>query len=95
MIPVKGYRDCFVGILGLGKTGIATAKALKLGGAYPLSWDDNASSREAAELDGLEIFDLNRDDYLDKMFIYLSNNYSHEVIMKSWNNVFKGSKLDG
>ena len=69
MIPVRGYKNCSVGVLGLSRTGIATAQALLLGGASPLSWDDNLSKREAASEAGLEIFDLNEEVNLDKIVV--------------------------
>ena len=71
MIPVRGYKGCFVGVLGLGKTGISTATALKLGGAFPLSWDDDPSKREAADCADIEIFNLNYDDVLDKITVLI------------------------
>ena len=67
MIPVIGYKNCFVGVLGLGKTGLATASALKLGGAYPLCWDDDLSVRKAAQHSGIEIENLNSDKILEKV----------------------------
>ena len=74
MIPVRGYKNCSVGVLGLSRTGIATAQALLLGGASPLSWDDNSSKREAASKAGLEIFDLNEEVNLDKIVEHLLQN---------------------
>ena len=69
MIPVKGYKDCFVGVLGLGLTGRATALALKVGGAYPLSWDDRKSVRQEAEISGIEVFDLSQEAILKKISV--------------------------
>lgn len=71
MIPVRGYKGCYVGVLGLGRTGLATAEALKLGGAFPLSWDDEASKRESAVLAGIEIFNLNIENILNKITILI------------------------
>lgn len=71
MIPVRGYRDCFVGVLGLGLTGIATAKALESGGAYPLSWDDNLSARLEAEKAGVKTSDLNKEKVLLKISVLI------------------------
>ena len=71
MIPVKGYKDCFVGVLGLGLTGVATAKALKSGGAFPLSWDDEQSVRQLAKKSGIDIFDLNKDSILSKISVLI------------------------
>lgn len=35
-----------------------------------------------------------RNNYIEKMFNYVSKSHTNEVIMKSWQGVFKGSKLD-
>ncbi|MEM9013461.1 MAG: UDP-N-acetylmuramoyl-L-alanine--D-glutamate ligase [Pseudomonadota bacterium] len=61
MIPVRGYRGQRVGVLGLGRSGLAAAQALAAGGAEPLCWDDNEAPRAAAEDLGLTIADLTRD----------------------------------
>jgi len=60
MIPVKGYSGMRVGVLGLGRSGLATAAALQAGGATPVCWDDNAASRALAEVEGFEVEDLTR-----------------------------------
>ena len=52
MIPVQGYRGAKVAVLGLGRSGLSAARALRAGGAVPLCWDDNAPAREAAEVEG-------------------------------------------
>ncbi|MBL4807290.1 MAG: UDP-N-acetylmuramoyl-L-alanine--D-glutamate ligase [Rhodobacteraceae bacterium] len=59
MIPVTGFEGQRVGVLGLGRSGLATAMALLEGGAIPVCWDDNEASHDKAE--GLEIADLTRD----------------------------------
>jgi len=61
MIPVKGVQGQTVAVLGLGRSGRATAAALRAGGATPVVWDDNLASREAAASEGLEVRDLTRD----------------------------------
>ena len=38
MIAVKGYKGQKVAVLGLGRSGLATAAALQAGGAEPLLW---------------------------------------------------------
>ncbi len=48
MIPVRGVAGCRIGVLGLGRTGRATARALEAGGAQVLAWDDDAAARAAA-----------------------------------------------
>ena len=60
MIPVKGYSGMRVGVLGLGRTGLATAAALQAGGAAPVCWDDNPAARALAEVEGYEVADLSR-----------------------------------
>ena len=52
MITVSGYDGAKVLVLGLGRSGLATAKALAAGGAQPLLWDDSAESRARAEAEG-------------------------------------------
>ena len=60
MIPVQGYAGHKVAVLGLGRSGRATAAALLEGGALPLVWDDSVPAREAAEADGLDVVDLTK-----------------------------------
>jgi UDP-N-acetylmuramoylalanine--D-glutamate ligase len=65
MIPVQGYTGRKVAVLGLGRSGRATAAALVEGGAQPIVWDDSAVARDAAEADGLDICDLTKADVFD------------------------------
>ncbi len=60
MIPVKGYEGAKVAVLGLGRSGLATARALRAGDAEPLCWDDNPAAREAAEAEGFTCRDLHK-----------------------------------
>ena len=60
MIPVIGYRGHKVAVLGLGRSGLATAAALVAGGAEPLLWDESAQAREKAEAAGYALTDLSR-----------------------------------
>ncbi|NOR61988.1 MAG: UDP-N-acetylmuramoyl-L-alanine--D-glutamate ligase [Rhodobacteraceae bacterium] len=60
MIPVQGYSGKRVGVLGLGRTGLATAAALQAGGAMPVCWDDNPASRALAEVEGFTVEDISR-----------------------------------
>lgn len=45
MIPVRGMDGARVGILGLGRSGLSAAVALRAGGAEPLCWDDSPEGR--------------------------------------------------
>ncbi|MFC3615225.1 UDP-N-acetylmuramoyl-L-alanine--D-glutamate ligase [Lutimaribacter marinistellae] len=65
MIPVKGFAGHKVAVLGLGRSGLATARALIAGGATPLCWDDNPEARARAEAEGLTCVDLSRDGAFD------------------------------
>lgn len=61
MIPIKGYEGQRVAVLGLGRSGLATARALQAGGAEALLWDDSPEARAKAEADGFVLTDLGRD----------------------------------
>jgi UDP-N-acetylmuramoylalanine--D-glutamate ligase len=58
MIPVRGFEGARVAVLGLGRSGLATARALAAGGAVPVCWDDNPAAREKAEAEGFACADL-------------------------------------
>jgi UDP-N-acetylmuramoylalanine--D-glutamate ligase len=63
MIPVRIFAGRDVAVQGLGLSGIATAKALALGGAHVFAWDDTAKAREAAEAAGPALSDLAKADW--------------------------------
>ena len=52
MIPVVGLSGAKVAVLGLGRSGLSAARALRAGGAEVICWDDNADAREKAESEG-------------------------------------------
>lgn len=60
MIPVRGVEGGCIAVLGLGRSGLSAARALRAGGAQPLCWDDNPEARAQAEAEGLEVRDLTR-----------------------------------
>ncbi|MDV7270106.1 UDP-N-acetylmuramoyl-L-alanine--D-glutamate ligase [Thioclava sp. A2] len=60
MIPVQGFDGQKVAVLGLGRSGLATAAALRAGGATPLCWDDSPEGRARAEEAGFACHDLTR-----------------------------------
>ena len=55
MIPVRGYQGRKVAVLGLGRTGLATAAALTAGGAQVCGWDDSPAAREQGEKHGITL----------------------------------------
>ncbi|SFJ18559.1 UDP-N-acetylmuramoyl-L-alanine--D-glutamate ligase [Celeribacter neptunius] len=65
MIPVFGYEGRKVAVLGLGRSGLATARALVAGGAEALCWDDSVEARDKAEAEGFTIHDLTRGNAFD------------------------------
>lgn len=67
MIPVQGFSGARVGVLGLGRSGLATARALHAGGAIPICWDDNPAARATAEAEGLAATDLSRSGAFDDL----------------------------
>lgn len=60
MIAVEGYRGQRVGVLGLGRSGLATCAALSTGGAVICAWDDSPEGRAKAEAAGYVPVDLTR-----------------------------------
>ena len=65
MIPVLGYQGQKVAVLGLGRSGLASARALLAGGAEPLLWDDALAARTKAEAAGFSCSDLTRNTALE------------------------------
>ncbi|TDK43219.1 UDP-N-acetylmuramoyl-L-alanine--D-glutamate ligase [Antarcticimicrobium luteum] len=58
MIPVRGYEGARVAVLGLGRSGLSAARAVRAGGAEPVCWDDNPAARAAAAGEGFACADL-------------------------------------
>ncbi|MEL7258061.1 MAG: UDP-N-acetylmuramoyl-L-alanine--D-glutamate ligase [Pseudomonadota bacterium] len=64
MIAVQGFKGQKVAVLGLGRSGLSAARALKAGGATPICWDDNPGARETAHEEGFDVAPLGRaEDY--------------------------------
>ena len=61
MIPVQGVENQTIAVLGLGRSGRATAAALTEGGASVVVWDDGADTREKAAADGMTVLDMTRE----------------------------------
>ncbi|MEL7416669.1 MAG: UDP-N-acetylmuramoyl-L-alanine--D-glutamate ligase, partial [Pseudomonadota bacterium] len=73
MIPVRGYEGRKVGVLGLGRSGLAAARALLAGGADPVCWDDGADARDGAEAEGFTVADLTRDRPWEDMALLVTS----------------------
>jgi UDP-N-acetylmuramoylalanine--D-glutamate ligase len=55
VIPVQGLSGARVAVLGLGRSGLSAARALRAGGSDVLCWDDNDAARQRAEDEGFAI----------------------------------------
>jgi UDP-N-acetylmuramoylalanine--D-glutamate ligase len=58
VIPIYAYALEPVAVMGLGRSGLATARALMAGGARVMAWDDNPDRRAAAAEAGIPLTDL-------------------------------------
>ncbi|WP_371347664.1 UDP-N-acetylmuramoyl-L-alanine--D-glutamate ligase [Ancylobacter sp. IITR112] len=65
MIPVSTLKDRSVALFGLGGSGLATARALRAGGARVIAWDDSPASVAKAAADGIPTGDLAEADWAD------------------------------
>ena len=52
MIAVRSFADRQVAVFGLARSGLASVRALKAGGAETFAWDDNDELRRAAAAEG-------------------------------------------
>ncbi|PIB24213.1 UDP-N-acetylmuramoylalanine--D-glutamate ligase [Amylibacter kogurei] len=91
MIPVRGYRDAQVAVLGLGRSGLTAALALRAGGAIPVVWDDNEAARQKALDEGIEVADLTKDkSWEDVVSLIVSPGIPHlyptphPIVQKAW-----------
>jgi UDP-N-acetylmuramoylalanine--D-glutamate ligase len=73
MIPVTGYSGRKVAVLGLGRSGLATAAALRAGGAEPQVWDDGAEAREKAAGAGFTLADPARAAFWDGVSLLVTS----------------------
>jgi len=67
MIPVQGVKDQRIGVLGLGRSGLAAARALREGGADVVVWDDTDTARDVAKGEGFAVADLSRDQEMAQL----------------------------
>jgi len=91
MIPVPGYENQQIIVLGLGRSGLATARALLAGGAEPLLWDDSPEARATASAEGFTIHDpLKHDGFRGVSLLVTSPGIPHlypkphPVIRAAW-----------
>jgi UDP-N-acetylmuramoylalanine--D-glutamate ligase len=63
MTPAVTFAGKTVAVFGLGKSGLASCRALAAGGADIIAWDDAAAGREAAGAAGVAVKDLAAADW--------------------------------
>jgi UDP-N-acetylmuramoylalanine--D-glutamate ligase len=63
LIRIPGLTDRTLAVLGLGKSGLVAAKALKASGATVWAWDDSAAQRAELAAEGIEPVDLATADW--------------------------------
>ena len=73
MIPVQGVTDQRIVVLGLGRSGLAAARALRAGGAVALCWDDGAAARDTAAAEGFDLHDPTRAGALDDVDLLVTS----------------------
>jgi UDP-N-acetylmuramoylalanine--D-glutamate ligase len=72
MIPVTSFKGRTVAVFGLGASGLATADALKAGGAHPILDDDTEGRREEARARGYDVRSLREVDWGEVAALVLS-----------------------
>lgn len=78
MITVRGYEGGRIGVLGLGRSGLAAARALASGGAIPVCWDDGEAARAVAAAEGFLVEDLTKDKaWTDTTLLVVSPGVPH------------------
>jgi UDP-N-acetylmuramoylalanine--D-glutamate ligase len=77
MIPVVNFRNETVAVLGLARSGLASALALKQGGARVLAWDDADDRRQAAKKAGLDLTDLAQHGFTGVKALVMSPGIPH------------------
>ena len=77
MIDLSRYRGQTIAVMGLGKSGLASARALKRAGVRVLAWDDEPGRRDAAARDGIAVADLTHESWKNIDLLVLSPGIPH------------------
>ena len=76
-IDLSALAGTSIAVLGLGKSGLSAARALRACGADVRAWDDDPARREAAREDGMPLVDLVKADLQDVPTLLLSPGIPH------------------
>lgn len=77
MIPLPYVHGETAAVLGLGRSGQASAEALAAGGARVWAWDDSGAARQQAKAAGITLEDLSTADLSVASFLVLSPGIPH------------------
>lgn len=77
MISCEGYTTKHVAVVGLGRSGLAAARALCRSGARVLAWDDGEAARAAAEAEGIPVREPGRINWAAMDALVLSPGIPH------------------
>jgi len=77
MISCDGFTNKRVAVLGLGKSGLAAARALSLSGARVFAWDDCEPSREKAVNEGVTVRSFDRINWGQMDALVISPGIAH------------------
>ena len=77
MVALPSFAGRKVAVMGLGKSGLATAEALRAAGAEVWAWDDSEKSRAAAKARGFAPVDLTKADWSALSSLVLSPGIPH------------------
>ncbi|MBL4692953.1 MAG: UDP-N-acetylmuramoyl-L-alanine--D-glutamate ligase [Magnetovibrio sp.] len=77
MISCEGFTNKRVAVLGLGKSGLAAARALSLSGARVFAWDDCEASRAQAAAEGVTIRPFDRINWGQMDALVISPGIAH------------------
>ncbi|MCH7889480.1 MAG: UDP-N-acetylmuramoyl-L-alanine--D-glutamate ligase, partial [Proteobacteria bacterium] len=72
MIEPFPFAGLPVAVFGLGRSGLAAARALAAAGAEVRAWDDDESQRAKADGEGVSLVDLYNCDWSELMTLVLS-----------------------
>ncbi|HIP78837.1 MAG TPA: UDP-N-acetylmuramoyl-L-alanine--D-glutamate ligase [Kiloniellaceae bacterium] len=77
MIDLSFFSGLPVAVLGLGKSGMAAARALQAGGGEVWAWDDSEDQRAAARAAEIPLVDLNQVNWQEVTSLILSPGIPH------------------
>ena len=77
MIDLSAYKDKTIAVMGLGRSGLPTARALVAAEAQVCAWDDSESARNDAAKVGVPIVDLSNQNWLKTDSLILSPGIPH------------------